>query len=126
MALFGVAQTRVGKNMTPEQVTTGIGYLIENKIIGMEKDKEYYVMDSVAIINYALDILGSDERALVLESKEGADASVVKTNNNSYGYSHFGEGDAEGKLLWDPLGEDTITQIDDIKYFQFQPKEIQE
>ena len=126
MALFGVAQTRVGKNMTPEQVTTGIGYLIENKIIGMEKDKEYYVMDSVAIINYALDILGSDERALVLESKEGADASVVKTNNNSYGYRHFGEGDAEGKLLWDPLGKDTITQIDDIKYFQFQPKEIQE
>ena len=70
VALFGVAQTRVGKNMTPEQVTTGIGYLIENKIVDMEKGKEYLVKNTVAIINYVLDILGSDEKASALQLGE--------------------------------------------------------
>lgn len=70
MALFGVAQTRVGKNMTPEQVTTGIDYLIENKIVDMEKGKEYLVKNTVAIINYVLDILGSDEKASALQLGE--------------------------------------------------------
>ncbi|WP_225969451.1 RHS repeat domain-containing protein, partial [Treponema pedis] len=126
MSLFGIAQTRTGKNMTAEQVTTGIGYLIENDIVGMEKNKEYLVKNAIAIINYALNILGSDEQALKAKNANEAQASTVKTEKNTYGYGHFGEGDSEGKLVWDPLGEITIINIDRIDYFKFQTKEIKE
>ncbi|AGT44075.1 RHS repeat domain-containing protein [Treponema pedis] len=126
MSLFGIAQTRTGKNMTAEQVTTGIGYLIENDIVGMEKNKEYLVKNAIAIINYALNILGSYEQALKAKNANEAQASTVKTEKNTYGYGHFGEGDSEGKLVWDPLGEITIINIDRIDYFKFQTKEIKE
>ena len=122
MALFGVAQSRTGKNMTPEQVIDGLKYLIENEII----KSDYTVINKEGVINYALDILGSNEQALETKNANEAQASTVKTKENTYGYVHFAEADSEGKLLWDPLGEVTIINIDRTDYFKFQPKEVQE
>ena len=107
-SLFGVAETRTHNNMTPEQIRKGFDDLAAAGCLDMSKGNEYYVKDQVTVINYALDVLGSNERCVWLGrqsdlSKDNlphipvdSQASLVKDYKNKYGYGHYGEGDAKG------------------------------
>lgn len=134
-SLFGVAETRTHNNMTPEQIRKGFDDFAAAGCLDMSKGNEYYVKDQVTVINYALDVLGSNERCVWLGrqsdlSKDNLPhipvdslASFVKDYKNKYGYGHYGEGDAKGNLIWDPLGEVSIDNVDQIDFYKFVSKD---
>lgn len=134
MSLFGIAQTRTGKNMSATQIKKGFKDLENNNIIRMDPKAEYYVQNSEAVVNYALNILGSDENCRWIDRDEnlskdnlpkvlvGTQATTIYDSKNKHNCQHFVEGDDKGNFLWDPLGEKTIDNIERIDYFKFVPK----
>jgi len=132
-SLLAIAETKEGKNLTSEQIQR-----IYNKSTSNEwsnASPSFSVNSPVNIINSALEELGSDFEAEYLGSFAPGDALPINTEataihrnpNLSTGkkFQHWGEGDAQGKLIFDPLGYDTFTgeKIDDIRAFGFKIKD---
>jgi hypothetical protein len=137
-ALLGIAETKAGKYLTADEIKETANWAFANgKMVTSGENKWYVNYPTGDIITKGLSVLGITKGARWIVRKEGlalndlpsdAEASLIKTNKNLYGYVHFAEGNEKGQLIFDPVGHNTfsgkdpdgndikVTQID---YFKF-------
>jgi len=119
--LLAIAETRVGKNLTLEQLVRARGmyygstrsnnwWVTIRRADGLTQGANSALED---VINIGLELLGSDERARhlrrIIESPassnipSGTQATFIRVGAVSTSNFHFLEGDADGNIIYDPL-----------------------
>jgi hypothetical protein len=125
-ALLGIAETRTGQTLNQDQLNSA-NERYYGGTSNSNDSSSWYVDSLTGVINIGMDELGSGEKARHTGSvtspdniAEGTHATLlgISTGRNSF---HFGEGDAMGNLVYDPLGTNTFDgrTIDRIDTFQF-------
>ena len=127
-ALLGIAETRTGQTLTQAQL-----HEARDRFYGTTPFDDWSVEEPHGllqdVINIGMELLGSDERAIwtgrvdsINKIPEGTQATILgRQGIDSPDGFHFGEGDAMGNLLFDPLGRDTfegqsIIRVDTFKF----------
>ncbi|MDR2542213.1 MAG: hypothetical protein LBC80_02010 [Treponema sp.] len=139
-ALLGIAETRVGHNLTLDQLnearrmyygnTRNINWWV---IIRRSDDQIQGANNALEdVINIGLELLGSKERALFIRRisaspdnniPTGTQATLVRVRAVSTSNFHYLEGDANGTMIYDPLDNlnywknRTINRFDAIRFF---------
>jgi RHS repeat-associated protein len=136
-SLLAIAETRVGKNLNWAQ----LAYARKMFYGKLDNTNWAVTLDNAAegygyledVVNIGLKLLGSDEKAAFIDRvysldniPDGTQATLIRRDipGDKYGNKHGGEGDARGRLVYDPLGEDTFSgkPIVQVDAFKFTPK----
>ncbi len=106
---LAIAESLSGKNLSKNEIRNLQESLRNSKILGPSGKDKWYVGNWSAVVNSALEVLGSDLRVTV-KGNEGAKpvATALFTKTNSYGSQHWVEGDANGNIRYDGYGENTM------------------
>jgi RHS repeat-associated protein len=124
-ALLALAETRTGQNLTKDQLQAA-----RDDLMGTGVDGEWGVLNSVAVVNKGFELLGSNLTARQIERNitdgvlpEGTEATLIhRSPSATRNYQHWGEADARGNLVYDPLGYDSFQGevVDEIRAFRFE------
>jgi len=140
-ALLGIAETRFGRNLTLEQLIKA-----REMYYGSTVNRNWWVTIRRSdgqtqgsnnaledVINIGLELLGSNERALLIRRvtasptsrniPPGTQATFIRVSSVSTSNLHFLEGDADGNMIFDPLDAldffktKTIIAFDAIRFY---------
>lgn len=125
-SLLGIAESRVGRNLTNDELNLAKQMYYGSSSYGSSKGDNWAVTTEradgnstgtplVDVINIGLELLGSNERASfngrvksVDTLPAGTQATILRVSAQTTSGYHFVQGDAMGNLLYDPLGYNSI------------------